>query len=440
VEDNNFTVQTDGQRTGVLNALARAATAVTEQDYPYVWGGGHAEAGVASVGDIGGPGANGKQIGYDCSGAVAAVLAAAGLWPAGGAVPNDAGVIAELLLRGEIAPGPGTAPDEVTLYDHPGVHIFMNIAGRFFGTSDGGQGPNPKGGAGWIDDNASDVANPAFKEYHIVPSVLQNQTVYGHDFTFQLSPASSLADDFLIGDDVRVGYVARAGTMDAVALGWVGQMQATATVTGFTPDGTGIIVRTQTGQTMTVDGSDVEDVLASVEPGDTVNFVYLRSGTSLVARTLSVVAVPVQLTATGTITTIAPDLSSFTITTAAGRVIHLSTAGNAPMLTGLAKGASVQVTYTQAPVGPLTATEVSPIESSALGTGTGTPGTTTAAPGTTTAAPGTTTTPAPTTPTAPAATTPAAPASTASARSGGTASGGTSASRHRSHARRPPVT
>ena len=37
-----------------------------------------------------------------------------------------------------IAPGVGKGPLEVTLWDHPTVHIFMNIDGRFFGTSDGG--------------------------------------------------------------------------------------------------------------------------------------------------------------------------------------------------------------------------------------------------------------------------------------------------------------
>ena len=55
----------------------------------------------------------------------------------GSGVPNDAGVISYLRQRGEIAPGAGDGPQEVTLYDDPDVHIFMNINGRFFGTSDG---------------------------------------------------------------------------------------------------------------------------------------------------------------------------------------------------------------------------------------------------------------------------------------------------------------
>ncbi len=44
-----FTIQTSGRRTGVVNALVAAANAVTNGDYPYVWGGGHPEAGVASA-------------------------------------------------------------------------------------------------------------------------------------------------------------------------------------------------------------------------------------------------------------------------------------------------------------------------------------------------------------------------------------------------------
>ena len=54
-------------------ALTAAANSVTAGDFPYVYGGGHAEAGIASIG-IKGPGYNGRRIGLDCSGSVAAVL------------------------------------------------------------------------------------------------------------------------------------------------------------------------------------------------------------------------------------------------------------------------------------------------------------------------------------------------------------------------------
>ena len=181
-----LTIQTSGRRTGVVNAMVAAANAVTRANYPYVWGGGHPEAGVAS--------ASGRKraVGFDCSGSVAAVLAGAGVWPAGGPVPNDAGVISQLLQAGLIARGPGRGPVEVTLYDHPGVHIFMNIDGRFFGTSDGGGGGSAKGGAGWLADGASDAYNRAFRQYHVIPSVLRDRTTYGHSLTFQTAATPTL--------------------------------------------------------------------------------------------------------------------------------------------------------------------------------------------------------------------------------------------------------
>jgi cell wall-associated NlpC family hydrolase len=81
---------------GVVNALATAANNVTKRAFPYVYGGGHSQAGIASIG-IKGPGYNGRRIGFDCSGSVAAVLAGGGLWPAGAGLPNDAGIISSLI-------------------------------------------------------------------------------------------------------------------------------------------------------------------------------------------------------------------------------------------------------------------------------------------------------------------------------------------------------
>jgi hypothetical protein len=192
VGNSLVTVQTAGQRVGVINALVDAANAITAKDYPYVWGGGHAEAGVASIGERG-PGYNGKRVGFDCSGSVAAVLAAAGLWTPGSGVPADNGIISQLRSEHLIAKGVGTAPDEVTLYDDPGVHIFINIEGRFFGTSDGGGGGDRKGGPGWLDDGAWDATNSAFRKYYFLESVLRNSTTYGNDYTFVLGPELSQA-------------------------------------------------------------------------------------------------------------------------------------------------------------------------------------------------------------------------------------------------------
>jgi hypothetical protein len=178
-----------------------------------VHGGGHAQAGTASIG-IKGPGYNGRRIGYDCSGAVGAVLAAAGLWPPGSGVPADNGEIAQLRSGHLIARGTGT----VTLYDKPGVHIFMNIAGRFFGTSDGGEGSPlyPHGGAGWLDDGVPDAASHAFKRYHLIASALAAPTVYA--LTFRSN--ASLLGDLQLGDRVRVTYMQRGnGTLVAESIG-----------------------------------------------------------------------------------------------------------------------------------------------------------------------------------------------------------------------------
>src|ERR1700721_2513539 len=91
-------------------------------------GGGHARAGTPTNG------------GFDCSGSVAAVLAAGGLWPKAGAVGSDLGLVQELKSRGLIATGPGSGPDQVTLYDHPGKTIEMSIDGRAYGVGGDSKG------------------------------------------------------------------------------------------------------------------------------------------------------------------------------------------------------------------------------------------------------------------------------------------------------------
>ncbi|MGH2874873.1 MAG: hypothetical protein ACRDLV_01345, partial [Solirubrobacteraceae bacterium] len=207
VDGWSFTIQMRGRQMAVISALTATANAVTKHDYPYVYGGGHAEAGIASVG-IKGPGHNGRRIGYDCSGAVAAVLAGGGLWPAGAGVPNDAGVVHQLLAEHLIARGAGTGAQEVTLYDHPGVHIFMSIDGRFFGTSDGGAG-NPlqrHGGAGWLDDGAPDAYSRQYRRYHLLPPALGHRTTYGRSLSFQAGSGGALPAGLVVGERVRVVY------------------------------------------------------------------------------------------------------------------------------------------------------------------------------------------------------------------------------------------
>jgi hypothetical protein len=294
---SSVTILTAGPRTGVVNALTAAATRVTRQDYPYVWGGGHAQAGIASVGSRG-PGYNGRRAGYDCSGSVAAVLAAAGLWPAGGGVPSDAGVIAQLLGEHLIARGAGSGPVEVTLYDHPGVHIFMNIDGRFFGTSDGAGGGNPRGGAGWLDDSASDASSPVFKRYHFFPWVLKASTTAGHIDSFQLG---ALAGDALaLGDQVRIGYEqTRSGKLIATTVTYPGAITATGTVQSIAADGSSLTVQTPSGNTLTFATQGVSQLIETVEIGDSVQVAYTQSGSTVTARALTVTGTPPPSTSAG---------------------------------------------------------------------------------------------------------------------------------------------
>jgi hypothetical protein len=216
IDWTSFTIQTGGRRMSALSALSHAADAVTAGAYPYVYGGGHEQAGTASIG-IKGPGYNGRRLGFDCSGAVGAVLAGAGIWPAGSGVPADDGVIAQLRSEHLIARGTGT----VTLYDKPGVHIFMEIDGRSFGTSDGGGGSplNSHGGAGWLDDGAPDAASHAFKAYHLLPSVVQAPTTYGPTLTLTAGDPG-LLEGLQVGERVRVTYTEQGnGTLVARAIG-----------------------------------------------------------------------------------------------------------------------------------------------------------------------------------------------------------------------------
>jgi hypothetical protein len=210
VDGRTFAIGASAGRMSVVAALTDAANQVTAGDFPYVYGGGHAQAGIASIG-IKGPGYNGRRIGFDCSGSVAAVLAGAGLWPLAGGVPNDAGVISQLLRDHLIARGRGHGSGEVTFYDDPGVHIFMEIDGHFFGTSDGGGGGDAAGGAGWLDDGAPDAHSRIYKPYHLLPGVLGRQTGFERIFTFQTGGHPSLSHGLELGGSVRVSYTVAPG-------------------------------------------------------------------------------------------------------------------------------------------------------------------------------------------------------------------------------------
>jgi hypothetical protein len=272
---SSLTIRTGGRRMSIVRALTAGADLVAQGDYAYVYGGGHAQAGTASIG-IKGPGFNGRRVGFDCSGSVGAVLAAAGLLPAGLPVPNDAGIIAELRQAKLIAPGVGHGPGAVTFYDKANVHIFISIDGHDFGTSDGGAG-NPaqrNGGAGWLDDGAPDAASRLFKPSHLVGSALNATTVYGPTLTFGAGRAYDLLAGVAVGDDLRVSYTrGRTRALTATAIAYAGAKTVTATIVAIAGDQSSVALQTSDGRTLTLHTAD-PSLLDWLAVGDQVSVTY----------------------------------------------------------------------------------------------------------------------------------------------------------------------
>ncbi|MEA2472485.1 MAG: hypothetical protein QOE06_400 [Thermoleophilaceae bacterium] len=119
-----------GSKDEMIAAMIAAADRIDRAGYSYSWGGGHNA-------NFSGP--------YDCSGAVSAVLHAAGLL-------SSPMVSGSFMRWGR--PGPGA----VTIYANAG-HVYMSINGRFFGTTRA----NPGGGAGWFNG----AARPGFVVVHV---------------------------------------------------------------------------------------------------------------------------------------------------------------------------------------------------------------------------------------------------------------------------------
>ena len=286
----SFTIQTPGRRTGVVDALTAAAEGITRRDYPYVWAGGHGQAGIASTGSHG-PGHTGRRIGFDCSGVVAAVLAAGGLWTPGSGVPNDAGIVARLRGEGLIARGVGTGPVQVTLYDRPGVHIFMNIDGRFFGTSDGAGGGDPRGGAGWLDDGAPDASSSSFKAYHVIATALRGSASTGHIVSFQLGALQNLMVGLEIGENVQVGYrELTSGSLVAVSVAFPGATTVAGTVQSVATDGSSFTIQTADSQDLTFATANDPGLVQAIALGDSVQVTYTTSTGSSTVRALTVTA------------------------------------------------------------------------------------------------------------------------------------------------------
>lgn len=108
-----------------------AMTQINKKGYEYQWGGGHAKAGEP----VGGPG-----VGFDCSGAISAMLHSVGALD----TPLTSGLMGQAL-----DPGPGA----ITVF-YNSVHTFAYIPAKheYWGTSES----NPGGGAGYFPKSVGD--------------------------------------------------------------------------------------------------------------------------------------------------------------------------------------------------------------------------------------------------------------------------------------------
>jgi hypothetical protein len=89
-------------------------------------------------------------------------------------VPTDDGIISKLQTAGLLRSGQGSGRPEVTLFDNPGVHIFMRIDGSYFGTEDGsGHLPSNGFGVGWIKDGVEPPPGSGFNAYHFPSTTLR---------------------------------------------------------------------------------------------------------------------------------------------------------------------------------------------------------------------------------------------------------------------------
>jgi hypothetical protein len=270
---SGLTIQRSGSARGVVTELVAAANSLSVARYPYVWGGGHGQAGNASVGVRGGSGYNGKRDGFDCSGAVAAVLVAAGLWQNGDSVPNDANVITTLKAENLILPGVGRGKREVTLYDRPGVHIFMNIDGRFFGTSDGNHKGNRKGGPGWLSGRSTDARSRKFKRWHFRAALLSARNTASLLMSFTALGDWELAGELLSGQQISVGYsTSSTGVLQARTVSALNATSVSGTVSALSSDSYpgGFTLTLPNGTSMNF----VNDTTVDVEVGDAVTVAY----------------------------------------------------------------------------------------------------------------------------------------------------------------------
>jgi TP901 family phage tail tape measure protein len=133
---------TEGARGMSAGGIVQRANSIDAKAYPYVWGGGHSRTGVPDNGTGRDPG-----IGFDCSGAVSAILGVSPPRVSGGFTSWG-------------SPGPGKPMDTKVFAN--ATHVFAVLNGRGWGTSR----ENPGGGAGWLSYNF----RPGFTIRHISDS------------------------------------------------------------------------------------------------------------------------------------------------------------------------------------------------------------------------------------------------------------------------------
>ena len=182
---------TTGSSMTVIGAITAAANAIAGQNYPYRWGGGHGAPGVPTLGSGGGPD-TGPNAGYDCSGAVSAVLYAAialgfdssegsnSVGPALGNNVESLGAGADAITQGL------NNTNGVTIFGNPN-HVWMTISGQAWAaTSAVGQtgASDASGGPGWLGPASSQASfaragdGGPFSVYIIKPSVLNETSTY----------------------------------------------------------------------------------------------------------------------------------------------------------------------------------------------------------------------------------------------------------------------
>jgi hypothetical protein len=373
--DGSITIQTSGKSSGTIDSMTAYATRLGKRDYPYVYGGGHTHAQQPSNGG------KGHAIGYDCSGAVAAVLASGGLWPKGSSVPSDVGMIQELRARGAVLSGAGTGPDEVTLYDVPG-HIYMSLAGRFYGTSG-----DTKGGPGWLPGNQAGKGETIV---HFKSSLIKNTGSYPGQVTFLAG--NSGADQLMVdgldsGVPVQISYKqGQYGNLTLTGVTYPDATTATGVLGEMSEKGTSLQVITSGGQTLTLvsppwpytgsflskDGTYPLTQTDNLYIGQTVAVTYntTHSG-ELVLNAIEVTSTPPKDTVTGIISSESSTEPTFSIVNTTNQTMtftyeHFTNTLQSQLdpFSGIPAGCPVTVTYLDSPDSlPLSMVSYTPLKS-----------------------------------------------------------------------------